>query len=591
MVRTILVVLAGLMAFPASVLAQASPIQMSVLPNARAGVVDTDITFFASVVNSSETEANSCRHTGFDRPNGLPAGVTGTVEVFALDESRNIEGNANSFFTIPAGGRRDLLIAFDIDAPMSGTLTLSMRCQFETNEFRFAPVYQGVNDFQLTVTATAGPDIVMIGDTLSGDGVMRVAQTPRTGLFVVSAVNIGAEASNLIVTPSYLGFSALNNLRTEICETNASGVCTSARGETVTVASWTNGQVRTFAAFFVQSPHLGLPFFPDVLRAQVQIGAAPPASGDLSAPAGEPIEAPLAQTSAATLAEVGSGAAMPDEFWGSYQCSLQEQLPLGSSVNWTGGEYLAWGEYSDDSPWGYVRASDQLGSTYWQPYVVTGVDEAIHNAAQEVVVSLLGMGEGRLQVTDRDVTGSAILRPFQSVVISLPATSGLVNSFEFPTRMRCVPSPSNDPATQPQGDAAAEGLAGDYSARDVNAAEPGNPTTARFQTFEPGVSRMYVENNPLGTVFSQISDSDPARGDPDVITGFHAFFQALSEIPGINRAPRVTSRRPQSRTAAADCAVVVETDTSTDPEMQDRDARVLVIERDGVDLNEGECVL
>lgn len=614
MFRTMLAILAGALAFPAAVLAQASPIQMSVLPNARAGVIDTDITFFATIVNTSETEANSCRHTGFDTPNGLPAGVTGTVEVFALDESRNIEGSANSFFTIPAGGQRDLLVSFNIDAPMDGTLSLLMRCQFERDEFRFAPVYPGVNDFQLTVTAAPGPDIVMIGDTISRDGVMRVGTAPRVGLFVIAAVNIGADGTGLVAAPSYLGYSSLNRLRTEICETDAAGACISPRGATVTVANWTNGQVRTFAAFFVQAQYTGIPFYPDALRAAVEIGTPPEA---MDGPA-RPLDTPPNLSGVSRTSTAVDAAALVDAYAaqlnsltlaqsvrGTFQCGTQVEFPLGNRANRTGGLIVV--SDSSISPnaargEGYARilptpqpGAETIPPVYLQPLAIE-VPDRTQTAPQPITVRIYGQGQDAPTPIDQILNGTTRYDPLRGLIIEQDGSASLDNDFDFPTRTRCVPVPpvrDNPPDPDPR-----ESMLGGF---EVVLPSNGNvlggvTVTSREEggTQITGIIGEGVEFRILELASEQIEEDFSLT---EIMMSWMA-LGAPSEV-AVSQVERDTGlvipTSPASQTPGrADCAVVIDRDSTRANAGDDRandDATIRIWRRTDIDLNEGECVL
>ena len=590
-------------AFAGWAAAQSSPLQMSVLPNARSGQVNTDITFFATIVNSSETEANSCRHTGFDTPSGLPDGVTGTVEVFALDPQRNIEGTANSFFTIPAGGQRDLLVSFNIDAPMQDALFLNMRCQFERNEFRFAPNYPGVNDFGLTVRAGAGPDIVMIGDTLSGDGVMRVGAAPRTGLFVLSAINIGDGVSDVIVSPRYFGFTSLNNLVTEICETDLSATCVGSRGSTVEIENWANGEVRTFAAFFRQSQVNGIPFFPDIVRAGIEIGFSSEIPAGLNAPADQPVDLrESVYTSSALNVQAGSAIITePADISGIYQCATRISYPLGASGTRQGGAIVIEPAVDDSSPataTGYLRLFpipdvDETPDPYLQPLQVTVPDRTI-SGLQEVNITLHGMGPDAPILADTTIDGTFQYSPYSHILVRQNGSIGADMDMDQPTLTRCVAAPSssgNPPDPVPE-----DSMLGRFEVLEAISRQSRGNVDIRSR--QGGGAEVV----PVGTEF-QLRFIDIATNQveedfslPEIMMAWMA-LGAPSTGPDAESDPAgiaIPGPNDSDTQGQADCAVVVDLDSqreTTDDAPRDDDATVRIYQRPDIDLNEGECVL
>lgn len=252
--------------FSAVAVAQGS-VNWSILPNVRTGAPNEDLTFFATIVNGTDVEMDCQPRFGgfFTRPGG----VSGQARFFTYDGG-TVGASFNQVITIAPGGRQDYVVALSVNRAYTGDITVPVGCTNPDDILIDLQRIPDVNDFHVFVEAGDPPDIVMVSDTISRDGVARVGETgPRAALMTVAAVNIGGAASDMVVFPNITGFSTLNDgLQPTICETDLSGICTGPEARFVQIANWPANEVRTFAVRARVSPALGVPFYPDRLRLQ-----------------------------------------------------------------------------------------------------------------------------------------------------------------------------------------------------------------------------------------------------------------------------------------------------------------------------------
>lgn len=270
--------------FSAMAAAQGS-INWSVLPNARTGAPNEDLTFLATIVNGRDvTMTCQPRFGGFFT---LSGGASGQARFFTYDNGV-VGDTANGIVAIPANGRQDYVVVLSVNRAYRGNVIVNIQCtdpnNLPTNLRRIAQV----NDFQVVIESGNPPDIIMIGSTLSNDGVARIEETgPRAALMTIAAVNIGGTATDFIVIPDATGYSTLHNgYQPTICETDASGICLGPEEAFVRIASWPTNEVRLFAVRMRVPPQLGVPFYPDYLRLRVRAGPEAAATG-LDGPANQ----------------------------------------------------------------------------------------------------------------------------------------------------------------------------------------------------------------------------------------------------------------------------------------------------------------
>lgn len=599
----------------AAVFAQGT-VSWSILPNARTGAPNEELTFLATISNSRDvTMTCQPRFGGFFT---RPGGVSGRAQFFTYDGT-TLGDTANAFVDIPAQSSQNYVVVLTVDRAYSGNVLIPIRCTDPDNvihDLRRIPL---VNDFQVVIQAGNPPDIVMIGDTLSNDGVARVGETgPRAALMTLAAVNIGGPATDFIVVPEVTGFSTLQaGYRPTICETDANGLCIGPEDTFVLIESWPTDEVRLFAVRLRVPPQLGVPFYPDALRLSVRAGPEPDTTSQDRPAADNDIGSRdvskfliaffggVSSTLEADIAEaeqeIRGRAPAPVQ-----QCSTQPDGDVGGDWARSGGILIITPAESDDGNFtadGFLEFSDLQFDRDIARTIPVHLDAPAAGGAG--TLTLFGAGDGTPVPTDVDypVTVSPS-RTDGSLVVSWDAQPGGALDLRVDGRTRCAPAPAPAIATAP-------GTA-DSFATTVNAF--GNGTS---QTFNIGFSSPFSGQVTVNDFGDFIAASDSA-GDAFVAYGALAFPQ---DTPGLtdeqnaaNRASSATAftgivaPRGQSGPAAVfmphsyvatdgdvsiSCGVFAypgTVDTNSGPD-GDSDAGVVVLtEDDPAELGDGDCV-
>lgn len=187
----------------------------SVLPSSRSVQVGgAPATAFATILNAGPATAVGCRIAPVPF---LPA-TYGYQTTSSLTNA--LTGSPNTPANIPPGGGQSFVIALTPSAPIAPTdVQLSFAC---TNTAP-AQTFTGLNTLFLSASESPVPDIVALGGTLSGDGIVNIPGATGTGVFVVATVNVGADGA-IIASADTGGASLPVDIR--LCQTNpASGVC------------------------------------------------------------------------------------------------------------------------------------------------------------------------------------------------------------------------------------------------------------------------------------------------------------------------------------------------------------------------------
>jgi hypothetical protein len=212
----------------------------AVLPNARTTTPDGTVTAFATIVNIGAVQATSCSIA-------LPSGTPATF-LYQQTTATNtpIPNTANTPANINPGQAQNFMFA------VTPTLTISqnLRLRFACTNTAAAPVYAGLNTFQLTAASAPIPDMLSISATPTNDGNI-VTQGLGAGTMMTATINIGAASGTGSVTftptdtPPGEAPRGLPVTLT-ICQVNASAVClaTPTPSVTLTVAA---GEVLMFA--------------------------------------------------------------------------------------------------------------------------------------------------------------------------------------------------------------------------------------------------------------------------------------------------------------------------------------------------------
>ncbi|WP_296703164.1 InlB B-repeat-containing protein [Thiocapsa sp. UBA6158] len=185
-------------------------INAAILPYARAIPVGDMATAFASVINSGNLTAIGC---SLALPHGLPA----TFSYQTTNTANALIGTADTPVDIPPGTTQAFVFGITPSQAMAAT---EIPLVFDCANTSPAPSHAGLNTFILSAAATAPPDLLAIGATPSGDGVVQLASNTGIGFFTTAAVNIGS-AGEVTVSADDDGRGLPLNL--QVCETNARG--------------------------------------------------------------------------------------------------------------------------------------------------------------------------------------------------------------------------------------------------------------------------------------------------------------------------------------------------------------------------------
>ena len=186
----------------------------SVLPSGRSVQVGSPATAFATIINSGPGPAVGCT---LSLASAAPAAFTFQTTNSATNQ---VIGTPNTPVDIPGGASQSFVFAVTPSAPIPPT---DVAINFGCANAGPAPTISGVNTLLLTASAAAGPDVVALSATPSGDGIVNVGGTGETGVFVVATVNVGA-GGVLTVSADTGGVSLPLSLG--ICQTDpATGDC------------------------------------------------------------------------------------------------------------------------------------------------------------------------------------------------------------------------------------------------------------------------------------------------------------------------------------------------------------------------------
>lgn len=594
----------------AAVFAQGS-VNWSILPNARTGEPNEELTFLATITNSRDvTMTCQPRFGGFFT---RPGGVSGRAQFFTYDGT-TLGDTANAFVDIPAQSSQNYVVVMTLDRAYRGNVLVNIRCTDPDDLIHDLRRFPLVNDFQVVIENGNPPDIIMIGATLSNDGVARVGATgPRAALMTMAAVNIGSPATDFIVVPDVTGFSTLQaGYRPTICETDAAGLCIGPEDTFVRIASWPTDEVRLFAVRLRVPPQLGVPFYPDSLRLRVGAGPEPkPEPEPDTTGLGRPADLRgLEQLLDAMFG--GYGSAMSASPQAPYQaapapvqqCSTQPDGDVGGEWARSGGILAVMPAESDDGNFtadGFLEFSDLQFGRDIARFIPVHLDAPAAGGA--ATMTLFGAGDGTPVPTDVEypVTVSPP-RVDGGLVIRWDAQPGGVLDFRVAGRTRCAPAPRIR-FTVPGDGSSAE--ADEYRSPfrlnppiEVNASPPingsstvvlgegdsgGRVATATGTTLVDSLSRFGLPPEPpieeTGT--SEIFDASLSVRLADEVGYTGVFvpteFDTSGEIPTVR------------------CGVMSYTGTipTRDTEDNNRDGGVTIIhpiDEDPAELEDGDCV-
>jgi len=235
-------------------------IRSAILPGARSGYIGgPPITALMSVVTQVDV-MQSCRLLP---PDGLPGNFTYQL----MDVSGQLIGEPNPLFDVNNFATQAFVFAIEPTAT-TGAEGYTYYPRFDCYEGEFNPI-SGVNSLFLSIDAAPGPDILSIGVTPSGNGIITIAESGGVSFMSAAAMNIGAgdgsgAAQDALMTVSVDTGNSTLPLNLSVCETNAAGACISERATSITrTIGATPG---LFAVFVRNDPAESIPVAPATSR-------------------------------------------------------------------------------------------------------------------------------------------------------------------------------------------------------------------------------------------------------------------------------------------------------------------------------------
>lgn len=354
--RTRTKIILGLLAFfGLHTAATAAPeLYAATLPDSRSVTINEPATYFATIVNSGDTDATLCGIS-------LAGSNVAPVELHfqTTDTNNNLIGFRDNGATVPAGGSQTFLVELTPTSAYSGTVPLAYWCAASS-----AQGQPGVNDVVLVADATNPPDMLSIIATPSNDGVLRVNSAGGVEAAGVAVVNNGGGGDTAVtLTPVMRNFDDLASL--SICETDNTGACTSAIGASVDTTIGVTP--KTFSIFADAPDQGGIALYPGYTRIGMDVTEA--ASTD------KPLARAQPMAGAGTLrgsTSVAFTAPAPDVAngipTGIYSFQIRDE------VNDPTGSYIGNGEMvvaPDGTTMGWWERLDD-GAPYEQLFTVTG---------------------------------------------------------------------------------------------------------------------------------------------------------------------------------------------------------------------------
>lgn len=226
----------------------------SILPISRSVQTGGTATVFATIINTGTDAATGCSI--------LPVSALPVTPLYQTTNpaTNALTGTPNTPANIAAGDFQTFLIALTANAAFSPSdVAFSFGC---TNRAS-ATVIPGVNTLLLSASDSPVPDIVALGLTPSGDGIVNVPGVNGTGFFTVATSNVGGAGGTIRVKPDTGGVALPVNLF--VCQTDpGTGACIGALQPEV-FATINPGQTPTFAVF-AQGTGTAIPFNPGANR-------------------------------------------------------------------------------------------------------------------------------------------------------------------------------------------------------------------------------------------------------------------------------------------------------------------------------------
>jgi hypothetical protein len=270
----------------------------SALPEQRTIKPGQTASWFATIINSSDTDIHNCKASmRLTTPMFLsyPNASEFPFHFQTTDPATNaLVGSRDTVFDILAGGSQTLVFFVDADPitddpqgfpVLDHTENVRVPVDYTCDEGRVLPT--SINQPRLTVSSETLPDIIPIAIDLDGSGQVKFSQSPFTAVAVAAILANPGDGpfANIVVTANddlwrqydhmdtFHAVSELPNLRALICETNPSdGTCLV--DPTVQVTTTFGNGAKTFSVFYELAQNTVLPNLPLLNRTVVDFGVA-----------------------------------------------------------------------------------------------------------------------------------------------------------------------------------------------------------------------------------------------------------------------------------------------------------------------------
>ena len=187
-----------------------SPLAAAVLPGSRSVQLGTPATIFATMINGGSQALAGCAPalSAVPSPSALSLAYQTTSPT-----TNALTGTPNEPVSLAAGASQSFLLTFDAALPLAAPgQVLNFGCDGVVP----AAVVPGVNTVDLSFASEPVPDIVALGATTSGDGILTVP-AGGSAAFAVATIDVGSGAP---ITVSADTGSATLPLAINVCVTN-----------------------------------------------------------------------------------------------------------------------------------------------------------------------------------------------------------------------------------------------------------------------------------------------------------------------------------------------------------------------------------
>lgn len=209
----------------------------AVLPYARSVQVGTQATAFMTVINAGTVAGNNCFIAI------SPGEFQGGFSYQTTSAANVAEGSADTPATIAAGAAQNFVFAV---TPSTVLNQQELGIQASCDEGTSSNVITGVNSFILSSAELVPADMLTIGRTATGDGVISIPGPSSASAASIATAALGGDAT---LTLSIDDGGKSLPLILFVCETNPStGACLASPSTTLTISS-ANGETRTFSVF------------------------------------------------------------------------------------------------------------------------------------------------------------------------------------------------------------------------------------------------------------------------------------------------------------------------------------------------------